>query len=130
MEKNIYSKWEPIEDIPARLSCEGLHHDYEGFRILLKGPGPDSATFRIIFDPTLAYRNIDEGDLLKTIHEMPDPGIFSLFTVDSSTWLKWFHEESYGIHKDENIVHYAIYTVNDCIDVLSAFEPTVEWLNP
>ncbi len=128
MNKDQYEKWIPLEKIPPRLYCEGLHDDYEGFRILLKGDDPNSSILRITFDATLAYRNIDEGDLLRTIQARPDIGHFSLFTVECSTWLKWFHSESCEIHDGENIVHYAIYAANDCIDVLSAFEPSVEWL--
>lgn len=129
MKKDQYKKWIPLEKIPSRLHCEGLHDDYEGFRILLKGDDPNSSMLRITFNAVLVYRNIDEGDLLLTIQTRPDLGHSALFTVENSTWLEWFHGESCEIHERETIVHYAIYTSNDCIDVLSAFEPTVEWLN-
>jgi hypothetical protein len=127
--KNKYEKWCPLERIPARLYCEGLHDDYEGFHILLRGGESSSRMLRIAFDPALVYRNIDDGDLLKTICTLSEPEVSSLFTVENSTWLEWLHEESHGIHDGEAIIHYAIYTANDCIDVLSAFEPTVEWIS-
>ena len=127
--KNRYKKWYPLENIPVHLYCEGLHDDYEGFRILLRGDDPTSPVLRISFSPSLAYRNIDEGDLLRTIYGIPDLGASSLFMVENSTWLEWFQEESHGIHDGEDIMHYAIYTANDCIDVLSAFDPTVEWID-
>lgn len=129
MSKEKYKKWEPVKDIPSSLLCEGLHDDYEGFRVLLKGSGDKACTFRIVFGTALAYRNIDEGDLQKTLHSIVCTEPCSLFIVENSTWLKWFQEESYGIHDDEEIIHYAIYTENDCIDILSAYPPVVEWLN-
>ncbi len=129
MKINNFTKWEPLPEISSHLTCEGLHDDYEGFRILLKGTEPDSLTLRITFDPALAYRNVDEGDLLQTISEIKSPGESSLFIVKNSSWKKWFNEESSGLHNDDDIIHYAIYTADDCIDVLSAFAPNVEWLN-
>lgn len=128
--KNVFKKWEPLKNIPRILYCEGIHDDYEGFRILLVGENERSPVLRIMFDAARSYRNADEGDLLKTIASMDDPGSSSLFIVDNSSWVKWFHEETYNIHKGRDIKHYAIYTPNDCIDVLSEFEPRVEWLNP
>lgn len=128
-DKDIYQKWAPIEGIPARLYCEAMHDDYEGFRILLKGESAESSVLRVAFDPALAYRNIDEGKLLKTISKIENPGSTTLYTVANSSWVDWFKAESSGILKGKEIAHYAIYTPNDCIDVLAEYEPKVEWLD-
>lgn len=127
--ESIYKNWEPLENIPRILNCEGIHDDYEGFRILLR-ENDRSPVLRIMFDAVRSYRKSDEGDLLRTIASINDPGRSSLFIVDNSSWVEWFHEETYDIHKDRDIKHFAIYTPDDCIDVLSEFEPKVEWLNP
>ena len=127
--KNIYNIWKPFEDIPRTLYCEGIHDDHEGFRILLR-ENECSPVLRIMFDAVRSYRNSDEGDLLRTVASINDPGRSSLFKVDNSSWVEWFHEETFDIHKDREIKHFAIYTPNDCIDVLSVFEPKVEWLKP
>jgi hypothetical protein len=129
MSKDQYIKWEPIENIPTRLYCEALHDDYEGFRIILRGEAKDSRTLRITFDLPLAYRNMDEGSLLKSLKNIKTPGDSSLYFVNDSSWIEWFHQESCGIYKGKNIIHYAIITPNDCIDVLSEYAPNVEWLN-
>ncbi|MFA6095073.1 MAG: hypothetical protein WC757_04285 [Candidatus Paceibacterota bacterium] len=126
---DIYINWEPLKDIPRVLYCEGIHDDYEGFRILLVGEDERSPILRIKFDSARSYKNSDEGDLLKTIASINNPGRSSLFLVENSSWIKWFHEETYGIHKNKNFKHFAIYTPNDCIDVMSEFAPIVEWLN-
>lgn len=129
MKNIIYQKWIPIHSIPERLFCEAIHDDYEGFRILLRGEALHSPMLRISFESVLAYRNIDEGSLLKTLNLLKDCEPSSFYLVQNSTWLVWFHEESYGMYEDRHIVHYAIFTSHDCIDVLSEYEPVVEWLN-
>lgn len=126
---DIYKNWEPLKDIPRILYCEGIHDDYEGFRILLTGEDERSPMLRIKFDAVRFYKNSDEGDLLRTIASINNPGRSSLFLVENSSWIKWFHEETCDIHKNKNFKHFAIYTPNDCIDVISEFDPTVEWLN-
>lgn len=128
MQKDLYTVWRPVEGVPARLYCEAIHDDYEGFRILLRGEDANSSVLRITFDPALAYRNIDEGNLLRTLVKVDNIRESSLFTVENSTWIEWFREESDGIYEGREIVHYAIYTPNDCIDVLAEFDPLVEWL--
>jgi hypothetical protein len=127
--ENIYKNWEPLKNIPRKLCCEGIHDDYEGFRILLR-ENNYSSVLRILFDAVRSYKWSDESDLLKTVASINDAGRSSLFIVDNSSWVKWFHEETYDIYKDSDIKHFAIYTSDDCIDVLSEFEPKVEWLNP
>lgn len=123
----MFKKWTPIESLPKTLYLEAVHDDWEGFRLLLKH---DEARriLRITFNPPLSYRNTDEGDLLKSINEQ-DLGGWSLYVVSSSDYLAWFSDQSCGIHEPDDVVHYAIYTPNDCVDVLSAHSPTVEWLN-
>ena len=127
--KVLYQKWNPLESIPDRLHCEAVHDDYEGFRILLRGEEANSHTFRLAFDSPLAYRNIDEGNMLRTLNLIKEREKASLYIVKNSAWVKWFHEESLGIYEGHNLIHYALITANDCIDVLTEFEPKAEWLN-
>lgn len=110
---------------------EGLHNDYEGFRLLLKGTGDQAKMLRITFDPVLAYRGIDEGDLIsyERLDEDDQLGRWGFFIVGSSSYIEWFHRTSQGVHEEESIMHYAIYTPNDCLDILSSYPPEVEWLN-
>ncbi len=123
-----FKKWMPIDNLVETLYLEAVHDDYEGFRLLLKGDGEENKVLRNTFDPALSYRNTDEGELLKTINEQNFGG-WSLYVANDSDYLKWFSEESHGTHEGEDIIHYAIYTPNDCLDVLSAYPPKVEWLN-
>ena len=125
-----YIKWNPIDSLPDCLYLEGLHDDYEGFRVLLRGVDIHSRMLRIAFDLPLFYRNIDEGSFLKTLHAITEQERWALYTVENSSLISWFQEESYGvIYRNRQIVHYAILTPNDCIDILSEHEPHVGWLN-
>lgn len=124
---NIYKNWTPIDNIPQRLYCEGIHDDYEGFRVLLR-ENDKTPILRIMFDFVRVYRKLDESDLLRTVASIKIQKKTPLFIVDNSSLVEWFNEESYGIYKDKDIKHFAIYTSNDCIDILSEFEPKVEWL--
>lgn len=53
-----------------------------------------------------------------------------LLTVENSTWVQWLVEEACGVIRAETLVHYAIYTPEDCVDFVTEFPLTVEWLNP
>lgn len=122
-----FERWTPLEDLPGILYLEGLHDDCESFRLLLRGSTKEPI-LRITFDPALSYRNTHEGDLLKTITGAEDLEPWPLYTVTDSDYLAWFTAESLGIHETEHIVHYAIFTPMDCVDVLSPFPPVVEWV--
>ncbi len=130
MDKSIYKKWAPIDGLPDKLYLEGLHDDYEGFRLLLKGELPQMRMLRITFKPVLVYRNIDEGNYLKTISDNNSrSSLGTLLLVDNSDFLSWFQRVSLGIHSQELIKHYLICTPNDRIDILAKVLPKVEWLN-
>jgi hypothetical protein len=117
--------------VPVRLYLEALHDDYEGLRFLLRGEDATSRTLRPAFESPVAYRNINESYLLKTWAAILDmQALPSLLTVESSTWVQWLVEEACGVIRAETLVHYAIYTPEDCVDVVTEFPPTVEWLNP
>ena len=79
----------------------------------------------------LLIGGIDEGDLIsyERFDEDDNLGRWGFFIVDSSDYFEWFNHSSQGIHESEKVVHYAIYTPNDCLDILSAYPPKVEWLN-
>jgi hypothetical protein len=124
-----YEKWAPVDSIPNRMYCEAIHDDYEGFRILLKGEDSASPTLRLKFDSVLMYRNMDEGAMLKTLHAIKDRELFPLYIVKNSTWIEWFHEESYNTYTENEIIHISIITPDDVIDILSENTPDVEWMN-
>ena len=120
-----FEKWVPIEGIPEKMDLMALHQDQEGFRLLLI----DEEGFkllRIYFVPFLSYRSSDEMNLPRTMSEVEVGGVF--FIVRDSEFVKWFLRENLGTYPPDNVVHYAIYTEDACVDVITSSAPKVEWL--
>lgn len=53
----------------------------------------------------------------------------TLLTVENSIWVPWLVKEACGALQEEKLTHYAIYTPEDCVDVVTEHHPTAEWLN-
>lgn len=125
-----FRKWVPVDNIPQRMHLEGLHDDYEGFRLLLRGESLSSRMLRIAYDNPLLYRNTDEGDRLRMLSNSSILGEWPLFKVSSSDseLVKWLHEESRKIRSPDRMHHYVIATPNDIVEVVSECSPEVVWI--
>jgi hypothetical protein len=119
-----YKEWNETKHWPSNLYLQALHDDYEGFRLLLEDK-VTGAVYRLAFDSNLAYRNIDEGDLLRSTATLikTRTSIVTVYEVENSEWLRWFREESNGKYDSQKIYHWTITTPNDWIDVLSIEPP-------
>lgn len=127
--KDILEIWRPVEDVSVPMFIEGIHDDYEGFRILMRGENPASKMLRICFEAHLSYRITDESFLLKIWHSTAKEILGKIFyTVEQSTYVDFFNEQTDYRYVDWPVKHYAIYTTTDCIDVLSTDPPVVGWL--
>ena len=120
-----FEPWVPLNELPCRLYCEGIHDDYEGFRILLKGESLTDNMIRISFDGPLIYRYNSECSKSLILFE---PGKRALYRTKESDWLDWFSVESCEVYGERDLVHYVLLTVESCIEVISEREPRVEWL--
>ena len=107
---------------------DGGFNDYEGFRVLLT---PDrmehGAMLRLRFAP-VAYRSSDESYRLRTWQGKSSlhGGTFSI--VENSPFTAELRREASGILDDRQLVHHAIYTTTDCVDVVSSEPPVADWL--
>lgn len=148
MKREKRMKWEPLSGIPQTLNLIGLkygflkQHGFDGLTVNLQGRNDDSPILTIHFDVDCFFglRIIDEGDLLKDGYDIDEAVIemkkekdswhkWSLFTIENSRYLEWFHEQSVGVRRDIEMTHYLIKTPDDVIDVLSVkkVHPTVTW---
>ena len=123
--KQIFSRWRPAENIDTKLYIEKLCEDSTGLHLELAPPGLPHRRLHLHFDNYLAYRTANEGDLLKTIG--PDMVGATLFIVEHSEFLDWFIDQTLGVRSADPIQHYAIYTPDNCVDVLSLTPPNVWW---
>lgn len=124
-----YRPWRPLDGISDSLYLEGIHDDVEGLRLLLRGPDPTEPTLRVKFESVTAYRNINESYRNRTWETAATRGLPTLMTVENSQWIRWIVAESGGVLVAERLTHYAIYTEEDCVDVITEFPPDVDWPN-
>lgn len=124
-----FIRWIPVDDLKERTYLKALYDDNEGLRLLLMEEG-GGRVLEVSFDYRISYSNSDEGDLLKTLNTIAKEDLgWPFLKVQDSDFIKRYLDQRYEEKSHMNIVHYGIYTENDCVDVLSAVEPTVEWLN-
>ena len=103
-----------------------VHDTHDGLSIHLSlKNGEATVKVKIVFDPYVAYRNMDESCRASTVRDHPGGFSETLQVVSDSRFLNWFHSESSGIYDDRDIKHYAVVTDADWIDVLAEFPPTV-----
>ncbi len=133
MWQGVYRKWNPVPHLEGKcLYDEAVNDDWEGFRIWFGSEKRDAGIVTIVkFDRVLMYTNSDESNRqspVRNSEEMKFPHLF--WQVEDSELLKEFHRQSVGIHKDwgVEVTHYAFLSASDCIDVLSACEPTFNTL--
>jgi hypothetical protein len=122
--------WKPLRDLPNIVSCEAIIDDYEWFRIFLRGYETEDRRFiRLKFEEDFAYRKLDEGDSRRTFALLTqnERGIF--FVAERSSFIDWFHAESFSIRQTTTLLHYIVFAVNDTVEVLASEPPVVEWVD-
>ena len=141
MKREKWIKWKPVEGIPQTLYFRDLKYDFDGLTISLQDRDKDLPMLTIYFKSFFALRIIDEGNKLidscdvdEAVLEMElEKGSYykwSLFTVENSLYLEWFHQESVGVRQNTELIHYVIQTADDVIEVLDIAEigsPIVTW---
>lgn len=81
----------------------------------------------IKFSSIFSFRVADEGDLLRTWDQYA-PLPKGIIELENPEFLKWFHEENYGLRSDFfDIKYYMIASENEVIEVLSTEEPEIIW---
>lgn len=124
----VYKKWNLIEEDTNNFQTESIHDDYEGFRIIIRSFSPTDIVFKISVDAPVLYRNIDEGDRLKSLNEQEMLSRYSFLKVENSSLIKWLINETLEIKKEEDLNHYVIASKNDVIDIICYEEPKIEKL--
>lgn len=124
-----YTTWK-IEGIDEYVYLHSLYDDLYGLTLTFNNHG-GTRQYKITFDPYFAYRKSEEGYLFEiwaSSEYSENPGK-TFYKVEDSDYLEWMHNKSCGIYKDQSITHFAIYTDDDCLDILSFTDnPVVEIL--
>ncbi len=123
MMKEIKRKWEPIANLTHNYGVEYLLDNKNGLEILLFDRWTEDI-LKVTFEGHLLYRNINDSyylngpDFLPDNEESEEPWEF--YIIENSEFKKWFKmQDAANLCDPKEIIHYAIYTTDDCIDVLS-----------
>jgi hypothetical protein len=118
--QDIFTRWDPwwwYSNVPTTIAA--IHDDWEGFRVILTATNcPDT---RVYVPRLVQYRVFDEIGLAGLDHGGVVAG-HSFYKSNSSPWLTEalrMNSATYG----GTSVHYAIYTGDRCIDIVSPEEP-------
>ena len=127
-------KLEPLPGIPP--SFELRKFEYDGNLLVeVQDPNYNSSPFLTIYSDApfsvcmtvKGFKPIDSYDLEEAIVNLKKEPEYdfkwSLFTVENSRYVEWFHEQSVGIKRDLDIVHYLIKTPNEVIELLDLEDP-------
>lgn len=131
MWQGTYKRWNPIPQLDGKcLYVDAVHDDLEGFRIWLSSENKNFGVVAIAkFESVLLYTNSDESFRLSGIRNRDEVKFPHLFwKVEESELLSEFHRQSLQVYEDWDITHYAFLSGSDCVDVLSAEEPSFTYL--
>lgn len=123
---NEFEQWRPVSDLPKEFLNEGLHDDFEGFRIILREIGGEQRILRVRFDNPICYRNSQESFRLTTWSRTSSMKGFC--RSDSSDWIRWVREEAEGALDTLKLVHYVVMTPLDVVEVICDTCPEADWL--
>lgn len=113
-------------NLPNQVHFWKLKDSGEGFNILVYSKNSGDEIFEINFDMALAYKCMDEGDLLSLWKTFTLSGETFIYRVLDSDFIKYFHEQSYNTHDAEDLKHFFIVTTDSCLDVISEYDPEIK----
>jgi hypothetical protein len=121
--------WSPFPEY-RDFSFNAIHDNSEGFRILLEAncdrlSNKQALRIRFPLAGPMYYHRADESFLLSPESTIGNPSA-TFQRTRASDLIERFHMFSCNFYREDSIVHYCIYTVNECIEVLSVVEPFCE----
>ena len=125
----IYRKWSPIDDLPFPLDLDEFCKNENGLSIFLNSEDHTEKILHIHFSVYESFREIGEEFKTKFWHEVEIEEDYAFFIVENSEWLETFHAEAENHFRDFPLQHYAIWTTENWIDILSSEKPSVTWVN-
>jgi hypothetical protein len=126
--KGRVERWRILPPPPQIDYLVSLHQDEANLMIFLRPIEFDGLYLKISFDNAHSLRNTPEGLCFNAV-DLIEKELWgtTFFIVTNSAFVRQFHEYSSWAFDDWNITHYAIFTSNFCVDILSSEEPSVSW---
>jgi len=79
----------------------------------------------LVFESPLAVRIVQEGSLMDYWNGGFVVRGHNVFVTASSQFLDWLEHSSSGVHSVDRVRHFAVFTDDVCVEVLSSDVPTV-----
>lgn len=105
----IWEKWELSDRCIGKFYLEEILDNKDALKIVLTSES-SAHKITLLFHKVFCLRVMDEGDMLRTLSEVKMLPNWIFYIVKQSSFLNWFHEESYHIRERNNINHYVIAT--------------------
>jgi len=117
--------WRPsgLQYLAALDILEITHHPDGSCVIQLVSADAKTSVGAVRFESPLATRVTDQGNL----GDYWSSGIritgYNLFVAEKSDFLDWLERSSSGVHRSREVKHYAIFTEDICVEILSRAVP-------
>lgn len=122
-----YTPWVPVEGLDGYFWFEDLVDNAEAeYELIFRlSSEKTKRVLEVSFKVPLSYQKTSSFDFV----DDPDVVYRGAFVImENSSYLKWFLDVSSENWKDSKVQHYSFRTNNYIIDVLSAHEVMVRWL--
>lgn len=126
--KGRVERWHILPKPPQIDYLDCLQQDDAGLTIFLRPVEFNGYHLTLGFDNPISIRNSQEGLWFNSVDPIEkELWGTTFFIVTNSAYVRQFHEYSSWAFEDWKITHYAIFTSNFCVEVLSTVEPALSW---
>lgn len=128
--KQVTVAWTPSRQLEAGLVVSEIFQDIwaDSLVIQLGRPRavdlPPLAVCRVVFTHVFTYRIMEDCDMSEAWERRQCDEQVQIITP--SRFLAWFHQESAGVHLDDDLQHYRISTWDYCVDVITSEAPRLQ----
>ena len=130
--RQVAVPWAPSRQLPPGLVVAELHQDiWSDTLTVMLGRArsidlPPLPLCRVSFRHIFAVRVLEDCDLAegRDSHVIEE----QIQLITPSRFASWFHQESDGLHLDEDLQHYRISTWDYCADVLTSSPPELQFM--
>lgn len=128
-------KWEPVGGLKGKYSVNTMNLGEQGLIIVLSSLSNSAQKIEIKFEYAIdAYRYTNDSFSFKIAGYLAEKygrefyGDWSFFRVTNSEYIKWISEKSCAYADEFAFIHFSIVGSDEIIDVLSRYEPSVEFI--
>ncbi len=118
--------WFGVQELPeCSYDIGSISYGVTGaFKIELLAPNA-AKKVELSFETPLAIRITQEGSLMEYWNSGFEVHGHNVFIAARSQLLDWFEHSSSGVHSVDRVKHFAIFTDDVCVEVLSTDDPIV-----